>query len=173
MPEGLTYVLRERQMAFPPGRRISFNVGDRVLLYTTRGIFRRPTRDRGRVVGTAEVTSATAPLDSQRQIGGRIYASGCHLRITGLVPLGHGLILADIVTRLEVFQPNPQAWSVRMRRSTLALPPRDAELISAQLKPILCDPEKAASAYLELSLRNLRATPSPVRHRRRPPSGTA
>jgi hypothetical protein len=103
--EGLAYVLRERQMGFPPTRHIQLAVGDQVLLYTTRGIFGYPSRDRGRVVGTAEVASPVTSLTSQRQIGGRVYTSGCELKITGLAPLGKGVVLADIVERLEVFQP--------------------------------------------------------------------
>jgi hypothetical protein len=43
--------MRERKMAFPPTRRVRMGVGDQLLLYTTRGVFNNPTRDRGRVVG--------------------------------------------------------------------------------------------------------------------------
>jgi hypothetical protein len=148
-PEGLAYVLRERRMAFPPTRPIRLEVANQVLLYTTRGVFRRPPRDLGRVVGTGEIASPVVPLASQRQIAGRVYTSGCELKITGLAPLGEGVVLASIVEQLEVFQPYPQAWSARMRRSILPLPPRDVEVIFAQLEPTLRDPSETASAYLE------------------------
>jgi hypothetical protein len=148
-PEGLAYVLRERQMAFPPIRHIQLEVGDQVLLYTTRGVFRNPPRDRGRVVGTAEVASPVTSLTSQRQIGGRVYTSGCELKITGLAPLGKGVELAGIVERLQVFQPYPHAWSVRLRRSILPLPSQDVDVIMALLEPTLLDPSETAGPYLE------------------------
>ena len=136
-------------MAFPPSRQIQLEVGDQVLLYTTRGVFRNTVRDLGRVVGTAEIASPVAPLASQRQIAGRVYTSGCELKITGLAPLGDGVVLANIVEQLEVFQPYPQTWSARMRRSILPLPSRDVEVIFAQLKPTLLDTSETAGAYLE------------------------
>ena len=147
-PEGLAYVLRERQMAFPPTRHIQLEVGDQVLLYTTRGVFRNPPRDRGRIY-TAEVASPVTSLTSQRQIGGRVYTSGCQLKITGLAPLDKGVVLADIVERLEVFQPYPHAWSVRMRRSILPLPSQDVDVIMALLEPTLLDPSETAGPHLE------------------------
>lgn len=148
-PEGLAYVLRERQMAFPPTQRIHLEVGNQVLLYTTRAVFRNPPRDRGRVVGTAEIASPVASLASQRQIGERVYTSGCDLKITGLAPLGNGVVLADIVERLDVFRPHLYAWSARMRRSILPLPPQDVDVIMAILEPILLDPSETAGSYLE------------------------
>jgi hypothetical protein len=149
-PEGLAYVLRERQMAFPPTRHIQLEVGDQVLLYTTRGVFRNPPRDRGRIVGTAEAASPVTSLTSQCQIGGRVYTSGCQLKITGLAPLDKGVVLADIVERLEVFQPHPHAWSVRMRRSILPLPSQDVDVITALLEPTLLDPSETAGPHLSV-----------------------
>ena len=150
-PEGLAYVLRERQMAFPPAQRIQLEVGEQVLLYTTRRVFRNPPRDLGRVVGTAEIAS---PITwSRRQIGGRDYTSGCELKITGLAPLGKGVVLADIVERLEVFRPNPHAWRARMRRSILELPSQDVDVIVALLGPTLLDPSETAGPYLERAAR--------------------
>ena len=146
---GLAYVMRERKMAFPPTRRIRLEVGDQLLLYMTRNVFGSPSRDRGRVVGTAQVASPIMPLERERHIGGRSYTSGCELNITGLAPLGEGIVLADIVDQLRVFQPDPRTWSARMRRSVLALPAEDAALIHKQLEPLLLDPEKTVGLYLE------------------------
>jgi hypothetical protein len=148
-PEGLAYVLRERQMAFPPNQRIQLKVNDQVLLYTTRGVFRNAPRDLGRVVGTAEIVSPVASLASQRKIGNRVYTSGCELKITGLAPLDNGVVLADIVERLDVFQPHPHAWSARMRRSILPLPSQDVDVVMSLLKPTLLDPSETAGSYLE------------------------
>jgi hypothetical protein len=147
--KGLAYVMRERSMAFPPTRRIRLDIGDLMLLYTTRGVFGNASRDRGRVVGTAEIASPIVPFEQRRQLAGRVYTSGCDLRITGLAPLGQGPVLADMVQDLIVFQPNPHAWSARMRRSILPLPAQDADLILKQLQPLLRNPEETVGAYLE------------------------
>ncbi|HKF79950.1 MAG TPA: hypothetical protein VKB17_03920, partial [Thermoleophilaceae bacterium] len=56
--EALAWVLREQRMAFSARRARSasaLTLGDRLLLYTTRGCFHNPTRDRGRVIGAGEV----------------------------------------------------------------------------------------------------------------------
>lgn len=154
---GLAYVLRERKMAFPPTRPIRLRVGDGLLLYTSRGIFGNPNRDPGRVVGVAEVMSPVLPFQEELLIAGRVYASGCDLKLTGLAPLGEGIILADIVGELAVFQPNPSTWGIHMRRSVLPLPSQDAELILARLKPLLCGPDETAGAYMELAGRSPKA----------------
>jgi hypothetical protein len=146
---GMAYVMSERKMAFPPTRRIRLDVGDRLLLYTTRGVFGSPSADRGRVVGTAEVASPILPLEKERFIAGRSYTSGCDLSLTGLTPIGEGVVLADIVDRLEVFQPDPKTWSARMRRSVLRLSPHDYEFILSQLKSKLRDPDDVVQGYLE------------------------
>lgn len=150
---GLAYVMSERKMAFPPTRRIRLDVGDRLLLYTTRGVFGSPSADRGRVVGTAEVASPILPLEKERFIAGRSYTSGCDLSLTGLIPIGHGVVLADIVNQLEVFQPDPKTWSARMRRSVLRLPSHDYDLILTQLEPRLRNPNDVVQGYLERAVR--------------------
>ena len=71
------------------------------------------------------------------------------MKITGLAPLGKGVVLADIVERLEVFRPHPHAWSARMRRSILLLPSQDVDVIMALLEPTLLDPSEATGPYLE------------------------
>jgi hypothetical protein len=59
--EPLMWILHERRTAFPSYRRSDAErlaAGDRLLLYTTRGCFHNPTRDRGRVIGVATVRHA-------------------------------------------------------------------------------------------------------------------
>ena len=56
----LAWVLAEQRMAFPALRRsqaMALEIGDELLVYTTRGCFRNPGRDRGRVMGLAKVTT--------------------------------------------------------------------------------------------------------------------
>ena len=57
----LAWVLAEQQMAFPVLRRsqaMALEVGDELLIYTTRGCFHNPTRDAGRVMALASVATS-------------------------------------------------------------------------------------------------------------------
>ncbi|MEV0691564.1 hypothetical protein [Streptomyces sp. NPDC050388] len=118
--EPLAWVLRTQRMAFPAGRAVTGlpAEGDRVLLYTTRGCYWNPTRDRGRIMGLAVVTSSVEMLPEPVVFGERRFTSGCTLRFEGLAPMREGLVLAELVPRLEAF-PDPRSWSVRMRRASL------------------------------------------------------
>ena len=115
-----------------PGELFPLDVGDELLLYTTRGCFNNPGRDRGRVIGRARVTSAVRELDPPQVIYGQSFAVGCDLRLEQLVPRGNGVVLAELVPSLSVF-PDPASWSARLRRTILALPKADAKLINRRL----------------------------------------
>src|SRR5262249_52266233 len=84
----LAYVLREHRLAFTPNRGIQLVRGDILCLNTTRRIFRNPSTGRGLIIGRAEIISDIVKFESGLRIADRVYAAGCHLAITGLVPLG-------------------------------------------------------------------------------------
>ncbi|MEU1516883.1 hypothetical protein ABZ490_32855 [Streptomyces sp. NPDC005811] len=135
----LTWVLENQRMAFPAGRTrasLSLDKGDEVLLYTTRGCFGNPTRDLGRVIGLATLTSKVSTLDEAVTFGERRFTEGCSLRVHGLTPFREGVVLRDLVNDLQVF-PDPHSWSVRMRRASLRLPEPDAALVKRELQPLL------------------------------------
>jgi hypothetical protein len=91
--EAISWVLREQRMAFPSTPRAevaALAVDDRLLLYTTRGAWHNPTRDRGRIIGIATVTNAVRLLDEPIEISGRRFSSGCELSIDGLIPYPGG-----------------------------------------------------------------------------------
>jgi hypothetical protein len=136
-------------MAFPAGRSEAARTlaeGDEIFLYTTRGCFRNPTRDLGRVIARASVATPVRALDEPVVFGDRSFTEGCGLHISGLAPFRQGLVLRDLVPRLSVF-PDPATWSVRMRRASLALPPGDADLLRAELEPLLRPYDETAGAY--------------------------
>ncbi|MFG2952354.1 hypothetical protein ACGF5O_01320 [Streptomyces sp. NPDC048291] len=137
--EPLAWVLENQRMAFPAGRTrasLSLDKGDEVLLYTTRGCFGNPTRDLGRIIGLATLTSEVSTLDEPVTFGERRFTEGCRLRVHGLAPFRNGVVLRDLVTDLQVF-PDPRSWSVRMRRASLKLPEADAALVKRELQPLL------------------------------------
>jgi hypothetical protein len=147
--EPLAWVLESQRMAFPAGRTrssLSLRKGDEVLLYTTRGCFGNPTRDLGRVIGLATLTSEVSTLDEPVTFQERRFTEGCRLRIHGLTPFGEGVVLRDLVDHLQVF-PEPRTWSVRMRRASLKLPETDAALIKRELQPLLKPYSSVVSDY--------------------------
>ncbi|MGW3437953.1 hypothetical protein ACWDB3_12330 [Streptomyces bacillaris] len=135
--EPLAWVLERQCMAFPARRTTGLpKQGDEVLLYTTRGCYRTPGRDRGRIMGLATVTSKVSPLQEPISFGDRHFTSGCTLRVHGLAPRHEGVVLADLVPQLQVF-PEPGSWSARMRRASLELPEPDTDLLRRELQPML------------------------------------
>lgn len=104
--EALGWILTAKRMAFPSaGRREvrSLGVGDELFIYTTRGAFKNPTRDRGRIIGSARVASHVRKLRTTIRFGSREYPIGCNLQIGALAPFGQGVELAPLVEQLDAF----------------------------------------------------------------------
>jgi hypothetical protein len=146
--DGLAYVLREHRLAFTPKRRIPVTRRDVVFLYTTRAIFRNPSAGRGLIIGRTEINSDIVKFERRLSIADRAYASGCHVAITGLVPLGDGVELLQIVDELETFHPHPKRWAFRIYSSLVQLSPKDASVIQEKIQPLLQDPEYVSQAYI-------------------------
>jgi hypothetical protein len=148
--QAIAWVLREQRMAFPATSRsevAALRPGDELLIYTTRGAYRNPTRDRGRVIGRAVVTSQPRPLDEPVVIAGRSFPTGCDLRLDTLADWGTGVNLKSLVSELSVF-PNPAAWSIMLRRPLLRLPAEDAAKIRQHLAPLAKDPQSSLAGYM-------------------------
>lgn len=147
--EALRWVLRHERMAFEAHRGNDVKrlaVGDTLFLYTTRGCFHNPTRDRGRVIGHAVVTSPVEPLKQSVVVMDREFALGCSFDLVALAPRHEGVVLADLVPKLDAF-PIKSAWSTRMRRPLLTLPPKDAALIKHELVRLVREPASTLSSY--------------------------
>jgi len=148
--DAIAWVLSEQRMAFPPTARAEVDrlaEGDVLLVYATRGAFGNPTRDRGRVIARAVVTSPVVALEEPVVFGERSFPRGCRLRIETLAPWGSGVELQPLVERLAAF-PDPRSWSVRLRRPLLHLPPGDAALLTRKLQPVAGDPAEHLAGYL-------------------------
>ncbi|WP_241661245.1 hypothetical protein [Thermomonospora catenispora] len=136
-------------MAFPTTARAEVDrlaAGDELLMYATRGAFGNPTRDRGRVIGRAVVTSPVVALEEPVVFGEREFPRGCRLRVETLAPWGSGVELRPLVERLEAF-PDPRSWSVRLRRPLLWLPKADAALLARELAAVAGDPAAHVAGY--------------------------
>lgn len=136
--KAIYWVLTKSRTAFPEGRARQASVlreGDSLLLYSTRGAWHNPTRDRGRIIGEARVTSEVRALRQPVDIAGRLFYSGCSLDIGPVAPYGHGVDLASLVPRLDMF-PNKETWSVRLRNSIVAVPPVDLAVIRQHMTAV-------------------------------------
>jgi hypothetical protein len=148
--EPLAWILSASRTAFPPHRRReaeALEVGDKLLLYTTRGCFRNPTRDRGRVIGVATVARPARELARPVRFGDREFPIGLDLEIESLVSRGLGVELAPLIPKLRESFPNPRAWSARLRRALVPLAPSDAAAIERRLPSGGVSVDDAGSTY--------------------------
>jgi len=136
--QALAWVLREQQMAFPAHRArlaASIHPGDTIFLYTTRGCFNSPTKDRGRVIGEAKAMSQVAALESPVTFGDRSFPIGCSLQILTAAPARQGVELGPLVGRLSAFR-ETEHWSVYLRTALVPLNQADAALLRRHLRNV-------------------------------------
>lgn len=151
----LAWILREERMAFPRYRAKSVSavdVGDELLIYTTRGCFHNPGRNRGRVIGRARALTEPVSLDEPVSVAGRVFSLGCDISVETLAPLGKGLELAPYVSDLDAF-PNQKAWPAQLRRPLLPLSESDAAFLRSRLAHLTGPPSAAVPEYDAAGLR--------------------
>ena len=98
--EPLRWILHEQRTGFGEHRAreaSALEIGDLVFLYTTRGCFRSPTRDRGRVIGRARVTAPVWRADPPPSFRGRDYPLMLDISVESLAPYRGGAELAPLV----------------------------------------------------------------------------
>jgi hypothetical protein len=147
----LAWVLAEQRMAFPAVRKsraATLEIGDELFIYTTRKCFGNPTRDRGRVIGLALISSDVRDLAEPVVFDERRYTSGCTLDIQSVAPLRDGIELRPLVPQLHAF-PDERAWSIRLRQPPVALDEHDAALLKSQLNPLVEPLNRHLDAYIE------------------------
>ena len=151
--EPLAWILSERKMAFPSYRSKDagqVSKGDRLFLYTTRGCFHSPGRDRGRVIGEATVASAISSLKEPIEFGEQSFPMGCSLDITGLAPRDEGPEMREMVGELNLFpNTNSKSWGVRLRRVLAPIDKHDAGVLHKKLTRIMTSAADAKAGYLE------------------------
>jgi hypothetical protein len=151
----LAWVLAEQRMAFPALRRsqaMALDVGDELLIYTTRSCFHNPRRDAGRVIGLANVTTRVRDLAEPVVFGERRYTSGCALTMRGVTALREGVELTSLATKLHVF-PNPQTWGMQLRRPLVPLDEHDARVLKRYLVTLLEPLDRHLDSYIQIAKR--------------------
>lgn len=150
--DALAWVLTKQRMAFPEYRAREVSAllpGDELLLYTTRGCFHNPDKDRGRIIGAAQAATGVERLDPHVVVSERSFGLGCRLALRTLAPYPRGVELSPLVPELDVF-PNKTGWATRIRRPLVLLPKHDAALLRRRLEPLIADDvEPAIDSYLE------------------------
>lgn len=136
--EALVWVLERQRVAFPQPRYYhifpTLQPGDVLYLYTTRGCYRNPTRDRGMVIGAATVASAVTTSETPLTVGDRELPLEASIEIRALAPVDAGIDLAAQVAQLTSF-PKPESWSVYLRRSLYPITEQDAQRFDRLLRP--------------------------------------
>jgi hypothetical protein len=151
--EPLAWILRERRTAFGENRAReaqALSVGDVLFLYTTRGCFRNPTRDRGRVICRATVKSRARRVRRPPSFVGRDFPHVVDLEIETVAPPRGGLELAPLIPLLKRTFPDPTSWSARMRRALVTVDDQDAAELERRLKGLVGPYEDARSAYVTI-----------------------
>lgn len=136
--EALVWVLENERIAFPRPRyhHIFPTLGpeDVLYLYTTRGCYKNPTRDRGLIIGSAIVTGPMGKSEQPLHVRDRELPLEAPISVQALAPVDEGINLADEVARLTSF-PKPDSWSVYLRRSLFHLTEKDAQRFDRLLRP--------------------------------------
>jgi hypothetical protein len=152
--EALGWIVSARRMAFRNAARSevrSLKNGDELFLYTTRRAFKNPSRDRGRIIGTAYVKSEVVRLRHPVSFGGREYPVGCTLGVGPLARFGSGVELPPLVPELEAFAGAGDMWSVWLRRPLVRLTERDAERLHRELDKVIKDDKLTVDAVAQYS----------------------
>lgn len=148
--EALRWIVRSQRTALAEHRApeaAALRVGDRLFLYTTRGCFRNPTRDRGRLIGRAFVEASAERQERPVTFAGREYPLLVRLRIDVLAPLRAGAELAPLVARLPATFPNPNSWSIRLRRALVPIEAADVRVLEEALSKETLPYEEAVETY--------------------------
>lgn len=147
--DAIRWVVRERQIAFPPTPRREVGAlrqGDRLFLLSTRGAFHNPVRDRTRLIGIAKTETSVHRFDDPIDVAGRSFTSGCGIRLSALAPFRMGAEFAPLVSELEKFAGQSQ-WGMLLRRPLVSISEHDAERLQREVSAWRHELPVAISSY--------------------------
>ena len=146
----LHWVVHASRVAFPPGRTSQARVldaGDVLFLYTTRGAFHNPTRDRGRISGRVVVLEPPQVFADIMELAGLRFASGCRIHIDRLAPYRGGAELVQLVHRMPATFGTGDGWRARLRATLLPIAEADTPILEAAVSEHAGEPKDALADY--------------------------
>ena len=148
--DALHWVIHTSRVAFPPGRTTQARVldaGDLLFLYTTRGAFHNPTRDRGRIAGRAVVLEPPQVFDDAMELAGLRFASGCPIDIDLLAPYRGGAELVPLVHHMSATFGIGDGWRARMRATLVPVAEADAPVLEHAVSEHAGNPRDVLADY--------------------------
>lgn len=127
----MEWVIEHGRMAVGPRVKSLPGPGERVVLYTSRGAFHNPTRDRAQVIGLGITTDE--PAQRRLVIAGTPYARSFGVDIEVLAEPRHGLDFASLVPRLD-FITKKKSWGGALRRPVVRISDRDYRTIETAFR---------------------------------------
>jgi hypothetical protein len=127
-----SWVLENEAMAFRSsvrGRRPS--PGDRFAIYVSRGAHRNPSRDEAQIVAIGTIQSEA--IERPVTVAGQRYELICALSIDTQLPLRKGVPFRPLVNSLQFIR-KKNGWASYVRRTIVAIPEADYDLISAAVR---------------------------------------
>jgi hypothetical protein len=161
----LAWILSQEQMAFPTYRARSaarLAEGDRLFIYTTRGCFHNPTRDRGRVAAIALMAGSVTVLNEPRTVGGREFGLLCDITVTGVAPLREGVELQSFQPPLDLVA-SSKNWAVSLRTPVLRLTLADADRLAERLGSLTRPRSEVIDDYIQAGIPVRRRTSAAVK----------
>lgn len=129
--DGLRWVLERNRMAFPEhaaGRARRIAAGDSAVLYTTRGAYSNPTRDRSRLQSIVDVVGE-ANHHEPVEIAGREVTWSCPIQPRVVLEERQGPEVAPLAAELEHVK-RPAVWGQYFRNSPIAVSARDFDVLA-------------------------------------------
>jgi hypothetical protein len=129
--EGLRWVLKHDRMIFSEGaarRAGDIQVGDKFVLYVTRGAFHSPTRDRSQLAGLAVVKTPVRRLGKAVTLAGREFVVGCGIELKSCFPERGGVPFGPLIQRMDFIR-RKDAWGHYLRPGLVALSSKDFDVL--------------------------------------------
>lgn len=124
--DAIDWVVANGRMAVSDKVRTLPEPGERVALYTTRGAYRNPTRDRSQIIGLGRVTGKAVRRDIN--VAGKTYAASFPIGIDAITESRQGLPFEPLVEHLT-FITTKRTWGGALRRPLVRIPDADFKQI--------------------------------------------
>lgn len=145
----LEYILDKQVMAFRSSVKTEvLSAGMRFAIYTTRGAYGNPSKDRSQVLAIGRLVSGVT--DQPHSIGNELFPQSCQLRIEARLPWRNGLAFDPLVDELA-FVGGRRRYASVFHRTIVKVPVADFDRIVSDFEAELevVDQLQRDAAHLE------------------------